>query len=567
MWLKNFNSVEQISDFGSEDEERLEQDSGSKTSYQIPLNNQFSRQLHNFFREKNRNYVLPTQEEVTKVKQSAYVKNTHKSTKNWISHFEDFHLQVGYNDKLETIGSLKQIESEVSNFILTMKTTTGKEYSQSSITSCINALNGLNLINREQFPDLYIIVDGKIKSLQDAGKGETKKSDGLEYEEVQIMFASPILSRETPQGLLKRIFLYNSILLGLRIGEHYKLKFHDFLFRHNNNGFDVVISWSKTNQRGIGGGSSEKLRISYHSSIQADYELYFSKRPVKAKDNFYLQEYIDQDGKWYKLQPIGENRLRNFLKDIVNECGIDLNGRKITNHMVQFLKGWGFFDEEVMSLSRHKSLVGLHAYERPKEKLQEQTSNSLVNSLFGNTELCKDNNVSLINDNQSSEVSSSPLKESTNIQENTVNTTTSDFNKLHEIFKEDLSINGNNGNAPNNGSAPNNGNVPNERFDREYQGLYPMPLYRPKVFLIIKKSNLRFNTIKYYPVTPLLTKMKEELFFQQGNKEIDELIRYTQLTATKTCDYLEWISFEKFEAIGRGGFSSVYSALWMEGPR
>jgi hypothetical protein len=66
--------------------------------------------------------------------------------------------------------------------------------------------------------------------------------------------------------------------------------------------------------------------------------------------------------------------------------------------------------------------------------------------------------------------------------------------------------------------------------------------------------------------------MKENfLYWTSGNKEIDELlIRYTQLTATKTCDYLEWISFEKFEAvkyIGRSGFSSVYSALWMEGPR
>jgi hypothetical protein len=240
------------------------------------------------------------------MKQNAYVQNTHKSTKNWISHFEEFRSQVEYNDKLETISNLKQIENEVSNFIITMKTTTGKEYSQSSITSCINSLNrwfnefsvakGLNLLNREQFPDLYLIIDGKLKSLQDAGKGEIKKSDGLEYEEIQAMFASPVLSRETPQGLLKRIFLYNSILLGLRVGEHYKLKFHDFLPRHNNNGFDVLIYRSKTNQRGVGGGSSEKLRIPYNLSIQADYELYFSKRPAKARDNFYLQEYIDQDG-------------------------------------------------------------------------------------------------------------------------------------------------------------------------------------------------------------------------------------------------------------------------------
>ncbi|PKY53119.1 hypothetical protein RhiirA4_471163 [Rhizophagus irregularis] len=31
--------------------------------------------------------------------------------------------------------------------------------------------------------------------------------------------------------------------------------------------------------------------------------------------------------------------------------------------------------------------------------------------------------------------------------------------------------------------------------------------------------------------------------------EIDELIRYTQLNASQTCDYLEWIPFKKFEMI------------------
>ncbi|CAB5301036.1 unnamed protein product [Rhizophagus irregularis] len=55
-----------------------------------------------------------------------------------------------------------------------------------------------------------------------------------------------------------------------------------------------------------------------------------------------------------------------------------------------------------------------------------------------------------------------------------------------------------------------------------------------------------------------------------GKPRIDELIRHTQLNASQTCDYLEWIPFEKFEMvkyIGSGGFGSVYSALWMEGPR
>ena len=60
------------------------------------------------------------------------------------------------------------------------------------------------------------------------------------------------------------------------------------------------------------------------------------------------------------------------------------------------------------------------------------------------------------------------------------------------------------------------------------------------------------------------------LHWTSGNKDMDELIHHTQLNATQICDYLEWIPFEKFEMIkyvARGGFSNVYSAFWMEGPR
>src|ERR1043166_2537834 len=63
---------------------------------------------------------------------------------------------------------------------------------------------------------------------------------------------------------------------------------------------------------------------------------------------------------------------------------------------------------------------------------------------------------------------------------------------------------------------------------------------------------------------------ERSLHWTSGNKDMDELIRHTQLTASQICDYFEWIPFEKFEMIkyiGRGGFSNVYSAIWMEGPR
>ncbi|CAB5153469.1 unnamed protein product [Rhizophagus irregularis] len=55
-----------------------------------------------------------------------------------------------------------------------------------------------------------------------------------------------------------------------------------------------------------------------------------------------------------------------------------------------------------------------------------------------------------------------------------------------------------------------------------------------------------------------------------GNSMIDEFIQYTQLNANDSTDYLEWIDFNQFDLVEntnkRGAFSSIYSAIWMEGP-
>jgi hypothetical protein len=55
-----------------------------------------------------------------------------------------------------------------------------------------------------------------------------------------------------------------------------------------------------------------------------------------------------------------------------------------------------------------------------------------------------------------------------------------------------------------------------------------------------------------------------------GNKDIDELIKESQISATKFWDFIEWIpneSIEKHNLIGKGGFASVYAATWIKGPR
>jgi hypothetical protein len=53
-----------------------------------------------------------------------------------------------------------------------------------------------------------------------------------------------------------------------------------------------------------------------------------------------------------------------------------------------------------------------------------------------------------------------------------------------------------------------------------------------------------------------------------GNKDIDELIQYSQLNAVHNSKCFEWIPFENFQDvtyITRGGFGKIYSATWPEG--
>ncbi|SRR6266540_582598 len=60
-------------------------------------------------------------------------------------------------------------------------------------------------------------------------------------------------------------------------------------------------------------------------------------------------------------------------------------------------------------------------------------------------------------------------------------------------------------------------------------------------------------------------------YWTSGNLKIDNFIKHTQLNATGSTDYLEYIDFERFDLVKNtnkgGAFSTIYSAIWTEGPR
>src|SRR3989337_4172200 len=56
-----------------------------------------------------------------------------------------------------------------------------------------------------------------------------------------------------------------------------------------------------------------------------------------------------------------------------------------------------------------------------------------------------------------------------------------------------------------------------------------------------------------------------------GDLNVDNFIKHTQLNAEQSAGYLEYIDFEQFDLVenpNKGGdFSTIYSAIWLEGPR
>ena len=85
-------------------------------------------------------------QDVAQVKASYYrekakVKNTEKSTKNWITKFEEFRTCVGYSISLTDLNNASQLQKQIVEFISTIKKKDGNKYKATSVKQSVDALN------------------------------------------------------------------------------------------------------------------------------------------------------------------------------------------------------------------------------------------------------------------------------------------------------------------------------------------------------------------------------------------------------------------------------------------
>ena len=87
-----------------------------------------------------------------------------------------------------------------------------------------------------------------------------------------------------------------------------------------------------------------------------------------------------------------------------------------------------------------------------------------------------------------------------------------------------------------------------------------------------KNCSEKYTHINYKWCKPCQTdNLKENVTnWTSGNEKIDGFIQEMQLKINHRNDIVfEWIPYDQFsdiEEIGRGGFATVYSAIWRDGP-
>ncbi|CAG8759485.1 15263_t:CDS:2, partial [Racocetra fulgida] len=184
-----------------------------------------------------------------------------------------YRLDVGLEGVPEDINEASKLKMELCDYFTVTKKEDRSLYSVSSLLAAIWAIKRFYNSN-----------------LSEKGYSETNGSDSLSIEEIQQILQHEATSKDTPDGLLNRVFFYNAIFIALQSDEHYTLMANHFQKRKNG-GFDVFIYKSKTNQHGLKNlGSADKISISTENlEIIANYEKYFLKRLIDADPKFYLQ--------------------------------------------------------------------------------------------------------------------------------------------------------------------------------------------------------------------------------------------------------------------------------------
>ncbi|CAG8839649.1 37009_t:CDS:2, partial [Gigaspora margarita] len=188
----------------------------------------------------------------------------------------------------------KTLSDQLEQFIVEIRKSNGQEYKAPSLYTrfCASArgisemfeeTRVINLFDKHQFKSLHRTLDGRMKSLDNDGDKNRKQSSPLEIDEIKFILNSSAVAVDNPKGLIRRVWIWLTLLCCLRDGDAKRLK----------------ASWLKElddeSYRGIKDPYAESGSSFIPPDIPendytpvADIRRYLSKRPNNVDDDYFF---------------------------------------------------------------------------------------------------------------------------------------------------------------------------------------------------------------------------------------------------------------------------------------
>jgi hypothetical protein len=264
-------------------------------------------------------FVLSTKESILEFQNASRNVNTDKSTKQWMTLFMKFRDIVELDNKT--------LSDQLEQILVEVRKSNGQEYKASSlyvgfcaiareISEIFENIKVINLFDTSQFKSLHRTLDGRMKSIADQGNNNRKQSDPLEIDEIKFILNSPATTIDTPKGLLRRVWIWLTLLCCLRGGDAKRLK-ASWIIEMDDGGIKLELPKEKNHA----GGIKDPYAVSGISFIPpdtlgnvytpvADIKNYLTKRPNNVEnDYFFVSINTFQKigcGEWYLTTKLGK---------------------------------------------------------------------------------------------------------------------------------------------------------------------------------------------------------------------------------------------------------------------
>ena len=308
----------------------------------------------------------------------------------------------------------KQLNYWLSRFVLEVRSKKGEQYQGGTLYSLCAGLQrhirsqrrslavegqvcDVDIYKDSAFGYFRCVLDSVMKDLHRQGVGNSTKSAEIMTPEMEEeMWKNNILGDDTPRKLIDTLVYCFGLNFAMRSGEEHRNLRPDMLQLVEPPNSAAYLVYTESGSKNRQGELKDRNKVTnkvvkYFANVEDPnrcgvrlYKKYMSLRPSDAPAKvFYLKPHPSYtSGYWYYPQPIGHNVLRETVKRLCSTLGKEGH---YTNHSLRRTCATRLFQEgveeqQIMSITGHRSTKAVRLYKEVSHEQQEETSKIIQNA-------------------------------------------------------------------------------------------------------------------------------------------------------------------------------------------